>query len=64
MKLRYTIKCYHTGGAKEPFRVQIDVRPRAANDRYDYAEGKGDTEAEAYAHALSKIKSKPALEKY
>lgn len=62
MMKMWTIRVYDTGGLKAKFRVDIDGY--ADNDwggRVHSARGKGNSHAEAYANALSKLEQKPSI---
>lgn len=61
MKLVWTIKVYNTGGATKPWRVKIEAPPSTPDAIWKYGEGKGDTQAYAYAEAVSRLSVRPAL---
>lgn len=60
-RLIWTIKVYNTGGAKKPWRVKIAAAPSTPDAIWNYGEGKGDTQAYAYAEAVAGLRVRPEL---
>ena len=62
MRTIWSIKFYHTGGALLPVRCKIEGPGENAYQAWVNGEGKGKTEAEAYAAAIAGMRGrKPAL---